>query len=149
MEMGQEFSADNRASFWARGFAIIIDGLLMGLLTQIIQYIILSIFPLQTGNAGSAIGFFLILIINLIVLPFLYYVPLMKRRGQTIGKILMQVKVINADNTEGLKASTIILREFFGKFVSSFVFLLGYIVYLFGKETWHDKIASTRVISIK
>lgn len=149
MQKKQNFSTAKRASFWMRAFAIIIDGLFMGVLAQIIQYIVLAIFPLPSGNSGSAVGFFMVMIINLIFLPLLYYIPLMKQRGQTIGKILMKVKVINADNTADLKVSTILLREFLGKFISSLVFLAGYIVFLFGKETWHDKIASTRVIVLE
>lgn len=69
--------------------------------------------------------------------------------GQTPGKMMFRIRVIQMDGyPNGWK--TVILREIFGRIVSMIVFCLGYIwvAFDFRKQGWHDKIAGTYVIKV-
>jgi len=76
-----------------------------------------------------------------------YFVLLTYIYQETIGKKVIGLKVVTINN-ERPNFLTIFLREVGGKFVSSIVFLLGFIWILFdkNKQGWHDKIAKTLVI---
>lgn len=79
----------------------------------------------------------------------LYYIVLHKKRGQTIGKKLLGVKVIRT-NGEMLRWRDAVLRQI-GELISTFALLLGYIWIAIDekKQGWHDKIASTYVVKVK
>jgi uncharacterized RDD family membrane protein YckC len=66
--------------------------------------------------------------------------------GQTLGKMALGLRVIGPDGSPPgfLRA---VLRESIGKYISEFVFCLGYLWMLWDadQQTWHDKIAGTTV----
>ncbi len=77
----------------------------------------------------------------------IYFIFLTYFYQATLGKKLLGLKVITADNKR-LTFLTVILREVIGKFISTLVILLGFVWIIFDKERqgWHDKIANTLVV---
>lgn len=138
-----DFGACPSASFTLRAVAIFIDAIIVGMVGEIIIRVITIAIPM---SPAALIG--VAMLLNFAI-PIFYFIYFLKKDGQTVGKKIMGIKVINSDNTAQLTVGTIIQREFWGKFISSIIFMLGYIVFLFGKETWHDRIADTKVVSIK
>ena len=67
--------------------------------------------------------------------------------GQTIGKKVMNIKVVLASSGGEVGVGVAMLRNL-GRYVSGFVCLLGYFWMLWDDErqTWHDKISSTYVV---
>lgn len=84
-----------------------------------------------------------------LVMSILYYVGLQGYMGQTLGKKVMGIRVVDE---KGQKPSyfTFFLREIIGKFVSAIILLIGYFMILWDskKQGLHDKIASTYVVKV-
>lgn len=79
-----------------------------------------------------------------------YFVILTYKKGGTLGKQAMNLKVVMTDGrTPDL--FTVFYRECIGKFLSSVILYIGY--FLIGadaqKASLHDKLADTRVIYVK
>ena len=70
--------------------------------------------------------------------------------GQTIGKMVMGLKVVHAESGELLDPGTAILR-YVGYYASAIPLFLGFLWVLWDpkKEGFHDKIAKTRVVKVK
>lgn len=143
-----DYSSYTDAGFGARAIAVFIDGILLGVLNNIILFGIEKIIK-TSMPAEAKIALLILNILVSLIVPTLYAVYFLKKDGQTLGKKLMKIKVIYQNKTDGLTAGSIIMRESIGKMLSSLVFGLGFIVRLFGYQTWHDKISNTRVISMK
>jgi uncharacterized RDD family membrane protein YckC len=114
--------------FWVRFAAALIDAVITGIAAAII---------------GTAIG-----------LPFLgsaisllYYIIFTGLRGQTPGKMIMRIQVVNVDGNIP-SWGQVIMREVIGKLISGIVLLLGYIWVAWDprKRAWHDYIARTFVV---
>ena len=87
------------------------------------------------------------LVIGLAV-PYAYAVILLGRGGQTIGKKAMGIRVETLDGQINIDPWTVLKREVLGKFVSGAIFGIGYLVVLFEKRAWHDRIAETKVMKV-
>lgn len=114
--------------FWPRFGATVIDAIITGAGSAIIGAI--------TGV--PALGS---------VLSILYYVLLIGLQGQTLGKMVLHIRVIDArGNAPGIGRA--ILRETLGKLVSAVGLLLGYLWIIWDREKrgWHDYIAGTWVV---
>ena len=123
------------AGFWIRFFAALVDAVIVGILQLI------------AGWLGAAITSPLWLVLT--ALGVAYYVSFTAWRGQTIGKMLLEIKVLDErGNIPGIGKAFI--REVIGKFISGIVLLIGYIWAAFDsrKQAWHDKIAGTYVVRI-
>ena len=84
---------------------------------------------------------------GLYLLPGAYYVLLTGLRGQTIGKMAVQIRIVNEEGRPpGIGYA--FLREIIGKLVSGLFFMLGYLWVIWDseKQAWHDKIARTHVV---
>lgn len=145
----EDFSAYPEATFPSRALAFFIDAVILGTLqtafAALFDYIVVKSAP-PVDAFLFLNGFYLMC--NFVAIPSLYFIPQIKRSGQTIGKRVMRIKIIRDDNTGSLSPGRIFLREIVGKFVSAVFFGAGYMVRLFGLETFHDKIAKTRVVAI-
>ncbi len=85
-----------------------------------------------------------------IVLFWLYYWLFTGLKGQTLGKMALGIKVVNAaGSVPGLGCAA--LREVLGKIVSAIALWLGFLWVIWDKQKqgWHDKIASTYVVSAR
>ncbi len=121
--------------FWIRLVASIIDGVILLIISSIL------VIPLRFIY-GSAIVFNIFLF-------WLYYWLFTGLKGQTIGKMAVGIKVVDAQGDRpGLGVAA--LREILGKLVSTIVLFVGFI-WIAGdrqKQGWHDKIASTYVVKV-
>jgi len=116
---------DNRAGFWIRMLALLLDLILVG--------IVCSILRIPTHDA-------------LLLVLATYGAVLWKLRGTTIGGIICGLRVVRLDG-RAIDWSTAVTRAL-GCFLSLFVAGLGFIWVVFDSErqSWHDKIAGTVIV---
>jgi uncharacterized RDD family membrane protein YckC len=134
----------NYAGFWIRFGAAFIDGILLGIIQVIANFIFLGTF-LNNNFMGSGIAA-IIYIFNLLV-GLLYSTLLESSSKQaTIGKMAVGIRVtdLNGERISFGKA----LGRHLSKFISAIILGIGYIMAGFDekKRALHDKIAGTYVI---
>ena len=101
------------------------------------------------GDEASAVGAGLGGLVGLAIL-FAYIVGalLLFSRGTTPGKFLLGMRVVKEDGSNaGLL--TMLIREWVGKWISGFIFALGFLWILIDQDRqgWHDKLMSTYVVN--
>jgi len=118
------------ADVGTRFIAIIIDGIILGIITAVLQGI--------AGSTGYGISF-------LVGIAYNWYFWT-RSNGQTPGKQAMKIRVIKTDGSP-MSDMDAVLR-YIGYYISGFFFALGYIWALFdeNRQGWHDKIANTYVV---
>ena len=119
--------------FWIRIGAAVVDCIAIS-----IMLVILRLLPH---------ALFLYRIFPLFFLPLLYYWLLTGLKGQTLGKRLVGIKVVDAQgNIPGLGRAA--LREIPGKLISALALCIGFFWIAFdnNKQGWHDKLADTYVL---
>lgn len=138
-----------KAGFWIRVVASVLDSLLL----SIVQFILTMSISLLVGFMGIAAGedpaINMVIWLFGMTISLGYAVFFTGYCGQTPGKMAVRVKVIRTDGhplTYGRAAK----REILGKFVSSILLGIGYIMVAFDnqKQGLHDKIANTYVIKL-
>jgi uncharacterized RDD family membrane protein YckC len=125
--------------FWIRLGAAIIDCLIIFAVLCIIGPLIYIL--MHRAPAITFLSYFI---------PFLYYWLFTGLRGQTLGKMALGIKVVNAEGSiPGLGMAA--LREIPGKILSFVVIFLGFLWIIWDgqKQGWHDKIAKTHVLRVK
>lgn len=117
--------------FWVRFVSFVIDLVIVGVIQGASTAILVPVMgPL--------------VVIPIYLISPLYFVLLTGLKGQTLGKMAMGVKIVNArGESPGIWRA--LLRETIGKFVSSVFFMLGYLWAGWDsrKRAWHDYIAGT------
>ena len=143
------------ASVGKRWLAIIIDGLIVAVMTLLLvgvsgafAIIESALLADDTTMISAAVSQFQneVLRMNLLV-SALYNVAFMVLfKGQTMGKIMLKLRVIKK-NGQRIGILDAIVRNVFGYTISG-MFLLGYVWAMLDREnqTWHDKLAGTLVI---
>lgn len=160
--MGGPYGGPPFAGFGARLGARLIDSLITAIIPGI-AFLVLVVGPhkprrlctvngkLGTCRPPSAISWTLFgLLITVGVLFALYYfIFLVGRTGQTIGRKVLGIKVVDKHNGQPIGAGRAFVRFIMG-FVSSSACLLGYLWMLWDeeKQTWHDKVADSYVINV-
>ncbi len=148
------WSTGQFAGWWKRFVAWgILDGLILGTIEVAIFLVLWGlpalIFGLIDQNLaaiGGLVGGILALV-GVIVAYILYVIIPTGKTGQTIGKRIMGIKVVDRDgNPPGVGKA--FLRETIGKALSCVIFDLGFILAAFDNQrrAWHDRIAGTYVI---
>jgi len=152
------------AGFGARLGATLLDALILGIPIGILYGIAAALFfgtaqmgtnsaggTTITGVNGGATAISVILYIIVVVVAFLYE-PLMTarkgpRNGQTIGRRIVGIRIVNAANGGPITTGQAWGRFLF-RIVSGLPFYLGYLWMLWDskQQTWHDKVASTLVV---
>jgi uncharacterized RDD family membrane protein YckC len=128
-----------------RVLAIIVDSLVLGVLFWVMS-MIFGTSSVEGGAASASLGTLGTLLYA--VLAFAYFTLLEGYRGQTLGKMLLGIKVVREDNGEvpGLGAAAIrtVLRLIDG----IFAYLVGFIAILFSSKNQRlgDMAANTLVI---
>jgi uncharacterized RDD family membrane protein YckC len=119
-----------RAGFWRRFAAAFIDGLVIGIVSYILQ--------LALGSAGSALTF---------LLGIGYYTYFHGSTGQTPGNAALSIRVVGKDDGAPVGYGRAFVRWLVA-IVSGIVLLLGYLWMLWDseKQTWHDKAANAVVV---
>ena len=168
-------SPDGRplADFGTRLLAYLIDTALLGavalvLFTPVFIWLFASILPDTTASSdpfaptepdlGALFLKFALVEVGLLLLLlvgyYVYYVEMMFRTGQTVGKKLIKVRVVPAEPgatlTRGMAAKRYLV-EFVGGFVIPFFSYLDGFWQLWDKpfqQTLHDKVAGTVVVKV-
>ena len=98
-------------------------------------------------RAGGSLA---VLLVGGLLIAYVVYAIRLFANGTTPGKKMLSMYVVKED---GQRAGflTMLFREWIGKWISGFVFLLGYLWILIDKDrqAWHDKLASTYVVEQK
>lgn len=132
----------------ARFGAAIVDGIIMSVPLYTLAYM-LGIMKPKEGDAvvfGTHIGF---LVLSLFM-PAIYEGVMLSMRGQTVGKMAIKAKVVNADGSPLTGAQP--WKRAFSRTLMSATYILGLIdvLMIFSKDraTLHDRIAATRVVRV-
>lgn len=147
-----------KVGFWKRAAAIFIDYVFLEVLLKF------SLLPLkmnldfenlQLNNLLAGIdnqqakGFFLYIILYFwvsLIFSCIYFTYFHGSTGQTLGKKLLKIKVIQVTG-EAISFKIAVIR-WVGYFISGFGMFLGFLWVVFdqNKQGWHDKIAGTYVV---
>ena len=130
------------AGFWMRFWAYLADLVIIGSINRILIYPVLRVLdiPLHDGGIFSTVN------ICTAVIFYLYFVLMTKYFKQTLGKMIFGLKVV-ALQKDKLTWSTILFREWIGRFISGSILLLYVIIaFLPKKQGLHDLFADTTVI---
>jgi uncharacterized RDD family membrane protein YckC len=127
---GEATTSDARAGFWNRFAAALIDGVLLGIVSTVLQ--------IAVGSAGTVVG---------VAVGLAYYTYLEGESGQTIGKRAVGIRVVDIAGGGAIGFSRAFIR-YVGRYISAIVILLGYLWMLWDpqKQTWHDKLANSVVV---
>lgn len=157
-EGGQAIGTRHYAGFWIRFVALVIDGILLSVVQAIIFVPLVMLFGIGTAtlvNADSpgALGaliaaegvFFLISF----AIQMAYYVYFWAKRGATLGKMALGLKIIRADG--GPLSVGLAVGRFLAFLLDAFTIYIGFIIAGFDSEkrALHDRICNTRVIYTK
>ena len=118
------------AGFWVRLAAAIVDSIVF----QAALFVVIFI------NPGLSI-------LLALTVQFLYSVSFIEENGQTLGKRLMKIRVVDEHgNPPSLRQA--LVRETLGKILSAICLFLGFLTMITNKEKrgWHDKISGTYVV---
>lgn len=138
------------AGFWVRLGAYAIDsiivfaGLLIIRFTMWVAASVLGDSPL----AGNILFHYTLKDIVLYAAQVLYFILCTYYTGTTPGKRAMNLRVIPAENQKKLTFLNVLYRETIGRFLSGFIFGIGYIMIGIDKEKrgLHDILCDTRVV---
>ena len=137
------------AGFWVRLAAYTLDMLFVSLLLLAVR---IPHFFGGIGRPGSLLNrpvFFTKTVyeILLYLAQSLYFILLTRLRGATLGKSLFRLKVVSAEDRD-LTWIEVIFRETVGRFLSSVILMIGYILIIPDQEkrALHDMLSDTRVI---
>lgn len=137
------------AGFWTRVVATVLDSLLLCIVQFVLTLIITQVISLMGIAAGEdpAVNFIVWLFGTTISLG--YAVFFIGYCGQTPGKMALRIKVVCTDGSQPTYGRAV-KREVLGKFVSSILLGIGYLMVAFDsrKQGLHDKIADTYVIKL-
>lgn len=135
-----------KAGFWIRFVAAIVDGLLV----FILQMVLGGMLYLAGALNGSADGNTTLLVeIFTLLLSIFYYIFFTGYCGQTPGKMATRIKVICCDGSQ-LGYGKAAFRELPAKFISGIILGIGYLMAAFdeNKQALHDRMAKTYVIKL-
>lgn len=130
------------AGFWVRFWAYVIDLLVVFAVTSILIKPIFALLGLETEET---IWYAPYAILSALVF-YGYFVLMTKFFGQTVGKMIMGIRVVSL-KTDQLSWSTLLFREWIGRFINATILPLYWIVgFTPLKQGVHDFIADTTVI---
>jgi uncharacterized RDD family membrane protein YckC len=134
--------AGQYAGFWTRFWAYLLDLIVIGSINRLIINPVFRALDIPLLEEGI----FSPMTIATAVVFYLYFVLMTKYLGQTLGKMVFGLKVVELDGTS-LTWGTVIFREWIGRFISATIFVL-YVVVAFTnkKQGLHDLFADTTVI---
>jgi len=137
------------AGFWVRVLAYLLDSVLLITVQTVLSLLInLTIGMLGIATEGDPAINTIIWLFGA-VLSISYAVFFTGYCGQTPGKMVLRIKVIRTDGSP-INYGRAALREVLGKFISSILLGIGYLMVAFDsrKQGLHDKIADTYVIKL-
>jgi uncharacterized RDD family membrane protein YckC len=134
--------------FGLRLTALIIDGVLVGILTFTLGFVVgLLIMLSKVYGEGQFYPTERLIVVSGILISFFYFAAFWAKSGQTPGKSILGIKVISTDGSQ-LGWGKAFLR-YVGYIINVIVLSIGFVWIAFDKKRqgWHDKIANTYVIN--
>jgi uncharacterized RDD family membrane protein YckC len=160
MRIPRESPLIDYAGFWIRLLALAIDGIILGVLTQLIirlwsmasgagfwgGQVADPLLPDAVPKADSALWALQAAVLFVMVVA--YFIGFWGWRGQTPGKMLMRVKVVRFNGSEVDWGGAVM--RFLGYIISGLLVLIGFVWVAFDgrRQGLHDKIADTFVITV-
>jgi uncharacterized RDD family membrane protein YckC len=131
--------------FWVRTLAFIIDAIAVGLLSSALAPLFGVGWVFDQTTTQAQIDYAYSGLSTLVGL--VYFIGLWSWRGQTVGMMPFNMRVVSADTGERIDVMRGLLR-YVGLVISFVVIFLGVIWVAFDarKQGWHDKIANTLVV---
>ncbi|HEU4869161.1 MAG TPA: RDD family protein [Actinomycetota bacterium] len=132
------------AGFWIRFGAALIDGILVGIVTNILLFLIRMATGASTDTMNPTTVVSLIVAIGI---GAAYYIMMeSSERQATIGKMALGLKVTDMNGAR-ISAGTATVR-YFSEILSGIILMIGYIMAAFTpkKQALHDIIAKTLVV---
>ena len=128
-------STTAKAGFWIRVVAFIIDGIILAILTSILNSILFAGDPVRGNGLNTLVG-----------LVYSMYFWSSYGHGQTVGNRVMKIRVVKTNGSELSLTDTFI--RYVGLVLSFLCIFIGVIWVAFdaNKQGWHDKIANTVVL---
>ncbi|MBA2173748.1 RDD family protein [Halobacillus locisalis] len=129
---------DERAGFWDRLGASLLDGVIVGILFSIIGYVVHGEINNEEYNITDLLN-----LLYLVLIPVIW-------KGYTIGKRILKIRIVRKSG-QNVGLWTMVLRAVVGGLVYAFTFGIGLIVSAFmvglreDKRAIHDFIAGTYV----
>lgn len=132
------------AGFWIRFWAYTIDLLVIYAMSGILVKPVFRVVDLPISNPPFLL--FTPFKITILILLLLYFTLMTKYFQQTVGKMIMGIKVVS-QKEEKLTWDKIIFRETIGRFISKTLVLPYLLVIVMPKkEALHDLFAETHVV---
>lgn len=132
------------AGFWIRVGAALIDGILVGIVTNIVLFLI----RMATGASDDSLtpATFVSIIVAIGIGAAYYIVMESSERQATFGKMALGLKVTDMDGAR-ISPGTATVR-YLAEILSGLILLIGYIMVAFTpkKQALHDILAKTLVV---
>ena len=148
--MQNSYSNENYAGFWVRLAAYVIDSVIVAIGLLVVRLAWIGIGALISGTIldGNVLFHYSLKDIVLYIFKVMYFVLLTWCTGTTIGKRLMNLRVVPADRNEKLSFVDVLYRETVGRFLCGISIWIGYIIVGIDKEKrgFHDMLCDTRVV---
>jgi uncharacterized RDD family membrane protein YckC len=147
------------AGFWIRFVAVIIDGIIMGMVSGIVQFAIIgsAFTPMMVPQPGTRpeeligpmLGRIAMASLIGIALAATYEAFFISRLGATPGKMALGLKVVRAGGAPVSLGRA--FGRYFAKLLNNFTLMIGYIIAAFDsqKRGLHDMICDTRVLRVR
>jgi uncharacterized RDD family membrane protein YckC/DNA-directed RNA polymerase subunit RPC12/RpoP len=137
----------NYAGFWIRFAAVFLDGLILGAVNFAIGLVAgLTASQAVGAEPAGAIAVQVVLMVIQLAIGIGYETFMIGKYGATLGKMACKIKVVTLDG--GPVSYGRALGRYFGKLLSYFTCLIGFIIAAFDdqKRALHDHICGTRVV---
>lgn len=136
------FSNARFAGFWMRFWAYLLDLIVIGSIDRIVINPLFRAIGIDLHSGD----FFAPIAIATAITYYGYFVLMTKFFGQTLGKMVFGLRVVDLRG-EKLSWSSVLFREWIGRFISTFIFILYILVAILPKKQGiHDLFADTSVI---
>ena len=148
--MQNSYSNENYAGFWVRLAAYVIDSVIVAIGLLVVRLAWIGIGALISGTIldENVLFHYSLKDIVLYIFKVMYFALLTWCTGTTIGKRLMNLRVVPADRNEKLSFVDVLYRETVGRFLCGISIWIGYIIVGIDKEKrgFHDMLCDTRVV---
>ena len=130
--------------------AYVIDSVIVTIGLLVVRLAWIGIGALISGTIldGNVLFHYSLKDIVLYIFKVMYFILLTWCTGTTIGKRLMNLRVVPADRNEKLSFVDVLYRETIGRFLCGVSIWIGYIIVGIDKEKrgFHDMLCDTRVV---
>ncbi|MCL7476512.1 MAG: RDD family protein [Methanosarcinales archaeon] len=139
---------NEKAGFFQRLIAYLIDSVLLTIVIGIVGAIALVGNLAMMNNQTLVMAITFISLVLMMTIYFGYFIYFFGTSGQTIGKKMLNIKVVSTDGSP-LTYKKGLLRVI-GYMIASIPIYIGLIWMLFDKDkqNWEDKIANTYVVKV-